>query len=204
MRQLAALVILTAVAAGFASADGLAPPPKGKKFVTVTHEVLAGKDLKGYVFVQQVAQGRFGAYSFTFSKVALDEKKAMTVSVPGARGYASLLAVPEDAAKEFKTDKELFAALEGKKVMGVQSIRFLDLEAVDEKVKESKVTWTYTVTGVDDKGIKTTVSGTGYAEPKKPGEKEPQAFAEPGYLIGGIAAALAVTLGGLWLVRRRN
>lgn len=203
MRQIVALAVVTVVA-GFASADGLAPPPKGKKFVSVTHEVLAGKDLKGYVFIQQIAKGRFGANSFTFSKVELDEKKATTVPVPAQHGYASLLAVPEDAAKEYKTDKELFAALEGKKVKGVQSINFSNLEAVDEKVKESKVTWTYTVTGVDDKGIKTTVSGEGYEEPKKKGEKKPLALAEPGYLIGGLAAAVAVTLGGLWLVRRKK
>lgn len=203
MRPLAVLAVV-AVAAGFASADGLAPPPKGKKFVTVTHEVLSSKDVTGYVFVQQVAQGRFGSYSSTFSKVSLDEKKAMTVPVPAANGYATLLAVPEDAAKEYKTDKELFAALEGKKVKGVQSIRFLHQETVDEKVKENKVTWAYTVTGVDDKGIKTTVSGEGYEEPKKRGEKEPQAFAEPGYLIGGVAVAVAVAFGGVWLVRRRK
>lgn len=203
MRLLVALAVV-AVVAGFASADGLAPPPKGKKFVSVTHEVLAGKDLKGYVFVQRIAEGRFGAVSFTFSKAELDEKKAMTVPVPAKYGNASLLAVPEDAAKEYKTDKELFTALEGKKVKGVQSINFSHLEAVDEKVKGDKVTWTYTVTEVDDKGIKTTVSGEGYEEPKKKSEKKPLAFAEPGYLIGGLAAAVAVTLGGLWLVRRKK
>ena len=35
-------------------------------------------------------------------------------------------------------------------------------------------------------------------------EKKKLVFAEPGYLIGGIAAAVAVALGGLWLVRRKK
>jgi hypothetical protein len=204
MRFVASLFVL-AVAVGVASADGLVPPPKGKKYVSVTGEVLAGKGVKGYVFVQRTASGggRPGTSpTLTFGKVVLDEKKAWAVpAAVGKFGSVSLLAVPEDAAKEYKTDEELFDALEKKAVKGVQQLAFTSRATVDEKVKGNKVTWTWTVTGVDEKGIQATVSGDGYEDPKK---DKPLAFSEPGYLVGGIAAALAVTFGGLWLVRRRR
>lgn len=203
MRFVASVLVL-AVAAGVASADGLVPPPKGKKFVSVTGEVLIGKDVKGYVFVQKAGTGgRPGSAKHTLSKVELDEKKPLALPIPTGRfGYVILLAVPEDAAKEYKTEKELFEALDKKAVKGVQQISISSQQmAVDEKVKENKVTWTYTITGVDEKGIKATVTGDGYEEPKK---DKPLALAEPGYLVGGVAAALAVTFGGLWLVRRRK
>jgi hypothetical protein len=202
MRQFVALAVLAAVA----SADGLIPPPKGKKFVSVSYEVLASKDVKGYVFViATTSGGRPGSQTTTYGKVELDEKKAAAMPIPTGRfGYTALMAVPEEAAKEYKTDKDLFDALKEKKVKGVQTLNLSTQGTVDEKVKENKVTWTYTVTGVDDKGVKTTVSGEGYEEPKKRGEKKPLAFAEPGYLIGGLAAAVGVTAGGLWLVRRRK
>lgn len=206
MRQFVALAVVTVVA-GFASADGLIPPPKGKKFVSVSYDVSVSKDVKGYVFVIATisGSGRPGSQTTTYGKVELDEKKAAVMPAPTGRfGHTALMAVPEDAAKEYKTEKELFDALKEKKVKGVQTLNLSSQGTVDEKVKENKVTWTYTVTGVDDKGMKTTVSGDGYEEPKKPGEKKPLAFAEPGYLIGGVALALSVTLGGLWLVRRKR
>jgi len=203
MRPFAALAVV-AIVAGFAAADGLVPPPKGKKFVSASYEVLLGKDVKGYVFVTAATTGgRPGSQRTTYGKVELDEKKAAAMPSPSGRfGTTTLIAVPEDAAKEYKTDQELFDALKDKKVKGVQSVRMLKQETVDEKVKGDKVTWTHTVTGIDDKGIKTTVSGDGYEEPKK--EEKKLALAEPGYLVGGLAAALAVTFGGLWLVRRRK
>jgi hypothetical protein len=142
--------------------------------------------------------------------VALDEKKAVTLASPTDRirpnaqyGMTTLIAVPDDAAKEYKTDKDLFDALRDKKVKGLQSIRLMRQVAVDEKVPEKTLTWTYTITGIDDKGIKTEVKGEGYEEPTKK-EKKPISFTEPGYLIGGTAVALCVTFGGLWLVRRKK
>ena len=53
--------------------------------------------------------------------------------------------------------------------------------------------------------VQTRISGEGYEEPKADDKKDKSlAGIEPGYLIGGIAAAVAVMLGGLWLVRRRR
>lgn len=206
MTRFLAALLLAAVAASFARADvPPPPPPKGKKYVDVTNEVLAGKDLKGYVFVQRATSGFPGSQTFTFGKVELDEKKAAAMPAPtGKFGSVALLAVPEDAAKEFKTDKELFEALEKKKVKGVQEVSFTTKATVDDKIKENAVKWTYTVTVVDAKGIQAKISGEGYEEPKTPDEKKdkPLAFTEPGYWVAGLAAALGVTAGGLWLVRR--
>lgn len=204
MRFLAA-ILLAAVAASVASADiPPPPPPKGKKYVNVTSEAQLGKDVNvaGWVFVQQTVTGP-GRPTFTFSKVELSDKKAVAVVSGGRRNFATLFAVPEAAAKQFKTDKELFAAVEGGKVKGVQKVSFDGTATVSDTVKGETVTWTYTITGIDDKGMKTDVAGDG-AEKKDEKKDKPLAFAEPGYLVGGIAAALAVTFGGLWLVRRRK
>jgi hypothetical protein len=58
MRSLVALAVV-AVAAGFASADALVPPPKGKKFVSVSYEALASKDaVKGYILVTAATTAR--------------------------------------------------------------------------------------------------------------------------------------------------
>ena len=207
MTRLLAALLLAAVAAPLATADiPPPPPPKGKKYVNVANEVLAGKGLKGYVFVQQVTGGRPGSFTSTFGKVELDETKPVAIPAPERFGSVALVAVPEEAAKEFKTDKELFDALEKKKVKGVQAVTFTSSATVSDAVKGNSVKWTHTVTAIDDKGIRTTISGDG-AEEKKDDKKEkdkPLGLAEPGYLVGGVAAALAVALGGLWLVRRRR
>jgi uncharacterized protein (TIGR03382 family) len=117
----------------------------------------------------------------------------------------SLLAVPEEAVKEFKTDKQLFAALDAGKIQGVHHAGVGSSgtwRVKKSEVKADSITQTYTITAIDPKdGVKTTKESD---EPKKDEPKNPLALAEPGTLVGGIAAALAVTFGGLWLVRRRK
>lgn len=207
MTRFLAALVMAAVAASVATADlAPPPPPKGKKYVNVTNEVQLGKDVSGWVFVAQTSTGP-GRPAVTTSKLDLSEKKATAVVSGGRRNFGTLFAVPEAAAKEYKTDKELLDAVTGNKVKGVQSIRFDGTATVDEKVKGDSVTWTYTITGIDDKGIKTDVAGDGVEkkEEKKDEKKDkPLALDGSGVWVGGIAAALAVTLGGLWLVRRRK
>jgi len=205
MTRFLTAAILAALAVSTASADiAPPPPPKGKKYVSVTHEVKLGKDVKGYVFVAQTTTGP-GRPMVSTSKLELGEKAA-TLTSGGRRNSATLYAVPEAAAKEYKTDKELFDAVTGKKVKGVQTLTVYGSATVNDTVKGDTVTWTYTITGIDDKGMKTDVSGDGYEEPKKKEEKEEKklTFAEPGYLIGGLAVALCLAFGGLWLVRRKK
>ena len=206
-RPLAAL-LLAALVAPFAAADvPPPPPPKGKKYVDVSCEVLAAKDLKpGWVMVQKVVTGGLGGTATTFARVDLDDAKPLAVpAAAGKFGHVTLLAVPDDAAKDFKTEKELFDALKAGKVKGAKELYFPRTGTVDEKVKENKVRWTYTVTGVGKDGIEAKASGEGYEVPDKPGDKpaKPVGF-EPGYVVGGLAAAAAVCLGGLWLARRRK
>jgi hypothetical protein len=204
MTRFLVAAVLAALAVGTATADiAPPPPPKGKKYVNVTHEVKLGKDVKGYVFVAQTTTGP-GRPNVTTSKLDLGEK-ATTVVSGGRRNSATLFAVPEVAAKEFKTEKELFDAVTGKKVKGVQTLSVYGSATVSDTVKGDSVTWTYTITGIDDKGMKTDVSGDG-AEEQKPEKKEEKklAFAEPGYLIGGLAVAVGIAFGGLWLIRRKK
>jgi hypothetical protein len=125
-----------------------------------------------------------------------------------------LLAVPQTAAAEFKTDADLLAALKAGKVKGVSRLEFdTDTATVPKKVKGDKVTWTYTITAIDDKEIKATIEGEGYKPPKdekepkneedEEGEPEPLTAAPRGNTaVAGVAAALAVTLGGLWVAGR--
>src|SRR5688572_24763455 len=110
MPLLAALLFASVLAENAARADlPPPPPPKGKKYVSVQCEVILAKDVGGYVFVQQTAQGP-GAPRSTFQKLELTEKPA-TMPAAGRYTYVTLWAVPADAAKQFKSDQELFQAM---------------------------------------------------------------------------------------------
>lgn len=218
MNRLMALLTV-AVFAGIAVADiPPPPPPKGKKYVSVSSEVLLAKDVTGYVFVKQTGSGP-GRPMFSYEKLDLSADKAKTVSTGGRRTYASVIAVPQDAAKEFKVDADLFAALEGNKVKGAHRVGVSSMATVSDTIKGDSVKWTYTITAIDPKGIKTKVEGEGYEPPPekkanpadKPEENDspeeasddvPTANARGGVWIAGIAAFAAITLGGLWLVGR--
>lgn len=195
--------------ASVALADIPIPPPaKDEKDVSVTSEVLLGKGVSGWVFVQAVGHGP-GAPRWNYERVELSEKTAKGMANNARYTYVRLIAVPEAAVKEFKTDKDLFAALEKQSVKGVHeaSVGGGTTRMKKSEVKGDSLTRKYTITAIDPKeGIKTSLVTEGLVDekPKKPEEKKPLAFAEPGYLIGGIAAAVSVTLGGMWLVRRRK
>jgi hypothetical protein len=196
---LAALLVATAATADVPPP----PPPKGQKYVTVDSAILLGKGVTGYVFVKQDARGP-GRPQFDYSRVELGEKEPVTLP-GGRRAYATLFAVPEEAAKAFKTDKELFDALAADEVKGTHRLGFVGAAAVSDKVKGDAVKWTYAVTGIDAKGgFEVKTEGDGYeAKPEKPaGEKKPPA-AEPASLwVAGVAAFAAVPLGGVWFAGR--
>lgn len=218
MRRLLSVVFLAAFA-GVAVADiPPPPPPKGKKYVAVSNEVAVAKDVSGYVFVKQVNTfpgGRKPAYS----KVDLKSDKATAIPEPARRTYVVLFAVPQDAAKEFKSDEELFDALGAKKIKGVSSIGFSSTATVSDTIKADTVKWTTTITAIDDKGIKKKVEGEGYEEPKKaptttkdgPDDEDEAPSDAPvttvqaprgGVWMAGLAAFAALTLGGFWLAGR--
>lgn len=220
---------LVAVMAGVAVADiPPPPPPKGKKYVNVASEVKLAKDVTGYVFVSERSNTP-GRPVFSYKKLELSPDKTVAISDGGRRAFDSLVAIPQDAAKEFKTDAELFAAVEGNKLKGTHRLRLSGSATVPDTIKGDTVKWTYTVSAIDDKGIKATVEGEGYEppKPKKGDAKEPpkedddssdlppelyRCGTEPdlaspltargGPVVAGVAAGAALTFGGLWLVGR--
>lgn len=205
--------LLLALVAGLVVADAVRadipppPPPKGKKYADVSNEVKLDKDVSGYVFVTQVST--FPNRTNTFAKPELSATKAVAMPAGARRTYVELLAVPQDAAKEFKTDAELFDALKDNKVKGVHRIGFNNTATVADTIKDKSVKWTTTVTAVNKDGIKTKVEGEGYEPPAKKGgpgeegEEAPTARAPRGGVwVAGVAAFAAVTLGGFWLVGR--
>ncbi|QJW96838.1 hypothetical protein [Frigoriglobus tundricola] len=198
MNRLLTLLTVGAIAGSAVADVPPPPPPKGKKYVSVSNEVVLGKDVTGYVFVQRVSTGP-GAPRFTYEKLELTTEKAVAMAVGGRRTFVTLIAVPQDAAKEFKTDAELFAALGAKKVKGDRSLEFAGTATVPDTVKAESVKWTYTITAIDPKdGIKTKVEGEGA---EKPGKKEKPPTPGVSWMAGG-AAALAALLGGFWLAGR--
>ena len=86
MRRLLALLVVGAIAGAAVADVPPPPPPKGKKYVSVSSEVVLAKDVTGYVFVQQVGVG-FGAPKYTYEKLELtaDKAKAMAVLTPASR-----------------------------------------------------------------------------------------------------------------------
>jgi len=190
-RFVAALLAVT-LAASAAKAD--LPPPMGEKYVSVNTEVILSKDVTGYVFVLEENHG----LGSTCSKLELPAGKA--VAIPGGKLGTTLFAVPEAAAKEFKTDKELCDALEKGTVRGVQNIWFAGRTTVSRLAIRNSVKRTTTITGIDATGIKMKVEGEGYEPPAPEKNDKPRARGVPCAAVG--AMALAVMFGGLWLVRR--
>lgn len=188
--------------AGAATADIPPPaPPKGKRYIAVNNEVVLGKDVTGYVFVQQTVAGP-GAPKFSFERLELTPEKAKALPPSGRRSYVTIVAVRQDAAKEYKTDDELFDAVKSNKVKGAHRIDFTSTATVSDRIKGDTVKWTTTITAIDPKtGIKTKVEGEGYEAPKAPGAKEKPPVQASVFVAGG-SAALAVLLGGLWLAGR--
>ena len=201
MRFLSALLVSAAVV-GVASADIAIPPPTGKKFVPVSSTVKLDKEIKGYtLYTRAIAPGQWGAMPKKFEP---GTEKATAVPEWGSRTMG-LYAIPDDLAAKITTADEFNKALQDKK-SGILSHDFPAQETVDAKDERKKIEREFVIKSVDAKGgIKVeAVTGDKKEEPKaeKKGEGKSPVFAEPGYLIGGTAAAVAVALGGLWLVRR--
>lgn len=200
MNRLLALLTVGLIA-GVAVADiPPPPPPKGMKYVSVSNEVVLAKDVTGHVFVKAVNMVPPRAKP-TYTKLELSTEKSTAIPEPARRVFVTLYAVPQDSAKEFKTDDELFEALGANKVKGAQRLFFNSTTTVSDTVKGDSVKWKYTITGVDDKGIKTKVEGEGYMPPPDT-PKKGKGPSPTGTVVAGIAAFMALMLGGMWLAGR--
>jgi hypothetical protein len=183
---------LLALAADPVAADISVPPPKGKKFVQVEHAVVLGKGATGYVFVRTTAD-----LASKPESARLELKEGTAVPVQASSDLVvHLYAVPENVAKEYKTDEELFAAVRKGTVKGTHYHQLPPRDVVPVSVKAATVKWTTTITAIDPKrGFVTKV-----IVENAPKEKRPQASAGP--VAAGVLAALALALGGAWFVGR--
>jgi hypothetical protein len=198
MTRLGLGLLAALVSAAPAWADGLVPPPRGKKYVAVTHSVKLDRDISGYRFFTRPLGLRNNG---EFERIELSADKAVTLSRPGKFGI-QLVAVPDAVAKKYDTEKELLAALNGK-LEGVASARFERTAFIPEQDERRQVTVEHIITGFDaGKGIQMKDSSD---MPKSPGKQAP-ALAPAGVaaVSSGLALTLAFATGGLWLVRRRG
>jgi len=195
MKPLAIGLLVAMASVTLVRADGLLPPPKGKKFVAVKHAVKLDKDITGYVFFTRPLGLRNGS----FEKIELNADKAVTLSGGGKFGL-QLLAVPVAVVKKYATEKELLATLTDK-MEGVASTRFDRTALLPEKDERKELTVEHVITGFDaKKGIQMRDDKDA---PKAP-DKEESASAGIGGVISGLAATAAFVTGGFWLVRRRR
>lgn len=191
------VVLLAAVVFIGICGANMGPPPKGKKYAGITNTVKLEKELKGFTLFT-----RHNAIEWELSvPVPFDVDNDKPVKVPANPRGTTLYAVPSDLAPKLKTADDWKAALKDKD-NGIVQTWFSTLTELDETDERKGIERAWVIKSIDPKGIvKEEVKDE--KKPEKKGDK-PLALAEPGTLIGGLAAAVAITLGGLWLVRRRK
>jgi len=188
-------VAVAAVAVGVAVAD-LGPPP-GSKYVPVTTTVKLEKSFPDHAFYVL----GFGPGAAPLTKVELDPSKPTKVDAKSRYG-GRLFAVPNEVAKSFKTEKELTDALRKEKPpAGVSMTSIGSRTTLKEADKRTAIDRVLVISAGDAKtGLKITDSEADKKDPEGPTATAP---ANGRLLVGGLAAALAVVAGGLWVVRRK-
>lgn len=199
-------VIVVLLAAHAAIADVRPPFEKGEKFANIRNEVVLGPDVTGYVFVQATESGPNSIYN----KLDLTTETAKELDHTHVTVY--LIAVPQDIAKEFKTEDELFEALRAKSVKGTHRIKFVNEQiVVSDKVEGDLFARTHIITAIDAKdGIKTKIEKDYELSADKLLKeiRSEQPLSQSGNVnfitagIAGMAAFAAIAIGGFWLVGR--
>ena len=131
------------VSATVARAD-VAPPP-GQVRVPVDHVIQTDKAYPEYVFV--VVIGGEPGWSY---KATLDKDKPLRITGKDRNGRARLCwlaAVPAEAAREFKTDKELVAAVAESKVKGILTAKGADFDSFTVVPERPRPGWSRKRTG---------------------------------------------------------
>lgn len=210
MSRLLAVLVLGVLAAGIAQAD--IGPPKGFKRVTVDYKIAAEKDYPEYQFFTVIGgSGGKGAKGRGVTEVKLDSKTPVMIAGAGRAGIGrlcSLVAVPKDAAKSFDSEGEFHEAIRTGKVEGMLRAKntFAPFTNLKDSDNRKLVVTEYSLSKVNAKeGIVLVVKEAGSkGGSEESGESGAVTAYTPrgGMLIAGLAAALGVMLGGLWLAGR--
>jgi hypothetical protein len=199
---LAAVVVFTAVAVANAG------PPR-TKVMPVEHKITTEKEYPDH---------NFYLVDEKVVAVKLDPKNPIELKPKANEKYAyTLVAIPKDVAKAFKTEDELHQALlkehkiDGRaqtKIRFGSSFNAFATDKRDKTVQEHKVEKINAKEGIV---LTTKTVEAKMDEPKKDAPKKDSPDDEPlasaprsAMLVSGLAAALGVTFGGLWLVGRNR
>lgn len=180
------------------------PPPKGMKYVSIENWVALENEITGYVFYVIVNGPEFGVpptkYSTTYSRLTLSEKP-QKLPTRYRRTWVSLIAVPEDAAKQYANEKDLLEAIEKEKIKGVHYLNFDANDLTSETDKRESIAWTHTITAVDGKNgflTKTERDGKPIGNP----QLSRLLVDSPRFICSASFATLSLITLGLWLARR--
>jgi hypothetical protein len=203
---------LALLAAPVVRADGL--PPPGLKRVPIDYKFTTEKEYPDYQFF--TLSGGKGPRA-KLNAVKLDPKTPALFPGAGRTGVGrqgALVAVPKGAAKNYETEEKFHLAIKNREVEGmiVTKANLDSQESIKDTDTRTVVVYEAAVEKVDKDGV--VLKWKKQEEPKKNGDKKdaPDDDDAPpganvsaprgGTLIAGLASALALTLGGLWLVGR--
>lgn len=218
MRAFLAAVVVALVASAVSRAD---LPSPGTKTIPVEHKIETEKDYPDWVFF--IVRGSGGV-----KKVQLGPKSAIVILGNGAMSKdpvpkpgqkekgltvpyraSIVVAIPAARVKEFKSDKELHAAIEDARVPGLVLVgsAFVDHENVPAADPRKKIVQRYRLTRLEAKEGAT-------LEPIKEEEKPPQPAASPvsatvpdvtwifKWIAGGLGTAAIIGVAGVFLLGR--
>jgi hypothetical protein len=208
VNRLFCVLVVALLAAAPARAD-LIPP--GTRNIPVEHRIETDAEHPDWLFF--VVRGSGGA-----SKVALDPKTPIVIPGSSAVGQgpvprkgekertipyraSAVVAVPREAAKAYKTEKELLAAVDEGKVAGALALNghFFDHTNAKANDPRKSIVKRYRLTKLDAR------AGATLEPVKEGGPEEEEQAAAPGsfrWVAAGLALAAAVGFAGLWLAGR--
>jgi hypothetical protein len=207
MHYLALVAALTFTASAVL-ADALPPPPpKGQKSVGVVNSVAVEKSVTGYTFVQTMAEGPRRP-TITYAPIKLTEKAAV-LAPSGKKVVTAVIAIPEEEAKKYATEKELLEAIAT--IPGAHRLGFTVVDTIPSTDKRDSIPWKYTITAIDaKKGITVSKERDGKQfvekEPKEnSAEEEPPGIGSGSSRVpAGVFASAAMVSLGLWRAGRRR
>jgi hypothetical protein len=218
MRAFLAAVVVALVVSAMSRADLL---PPGTKNIPVEHKIESEKEYPDWVFF--IVRGSGGV-----KKVKLSPKSAIVVPGSSAVGRGPVpkpgqkekglalpyrasvvVAIPAGRVKEYKTEKELNAAIEDAKVTGLVVVgsAFFDHENAKTTDPRKKIVQRYRLTKLEAKEGAT-------LDPIKEEEKPPESAASPvsavvpdvtwifKWIAGGLGTAAVIGIAGVFLLGR--